>query len=86
MRRGRAPGNDVFGVGAVRTTFAGFVLLAASNMLLILSLGTEPAERLDHNDHTGVTGTSGLQNTRTTTTTTAAAAPAMEGGRVATVV
>ncbi|KAL0048190.1 hypothetical protein WJX82_009560 [Trebouxia sp. C0006] len=32
-----------YGVKAVRTTFAGFILLAASNVLLILTLGTEPA-------------------------------------------
>jgi len=35
----------VYGIKAVRTTFAGFILLAASNALLILSLGTEQPTR-----------------------------------------
>ena len=41
-RRSGAYGT-AYGTKAVQTTFAGFILLAASNALLILSMGTEPS-------------------------------------------
>lgn len=54
-------------IKAVRTTFAGFILLAVSNSLLILSLGTEPHHNRDAQYGAPVaTGQAGLQGTRAT--------------------
>jgi len=71
----------VYGIKAVRTTFAGFILLAASNALLILSLGTEPAHTSSAPITTGP-GAAGVQSTRTLG---GASAP-LEGGNGQTVV
>lgn len=38
----RNPAYAAYGQRAVRTTFAGFVLLAIANATMILALGTEP--------------------------------------------
>lgn len=70
------------GVRAVRTTFAGFILLAISNALLILSMGTEPHVRDTYNNPVATTGPAGVQSTRTLG---AGAAP-LEGGHGQTVV
>jgi len=66
-RRDQVGSLNPFGAKAVRTTFAGFILLAIANALLILSMGTEP----DHRDAqysapvaTGP-GADGVQSTRT---------------------
>ncbi|DBB12333.1 TPA: hypothetical protein ACH3X3_006422 [Trebouxia sp. C0006] len=70
-----------YGVKAVRTTFAGFILLAASNVLLILTLGTEPAHTSSAPVTTGP-GAAGVQSTRSLGD---ASAP-LEGGNGQTVV
>ncbi|KAL3136695.1 hypothetical protein ABBQ38_005930 [Trebouxia sp. C0009 RCD-2024] len=63
---------------SVRTTFAGFVLLAIANSLLILSMGTEPHQNRDAQYGAPVaTGPVGIQGTRATN---------MEGGQGQTVV
>lgn len=70
-----------YGIKAVRTTFAGFILLAASNALLILTLGTEPALTSSAPTTAGP-GAAGVQSTRTLG---GASAP-LEGGNGQTVV
>lgn len=70
-----------YGIRAVRTTFAGFILLAASNALLILTLGTEPAHTSSAPVATGPSA-AGMQNTRNLG---GASAP-LEGGNGQTVV
>ena len=62
-----------YGIKAVRTVFAGFILLAISNALLILTVGTEPAVD-DHSARTTAPVTSGpmgVQSTRTLGASTA---------------
>ena len=62
-----------YGIRAVRTVFAGFILLAISNALLILTIGTEPAVD-DHSARTSApvaSAPTGVQSTRTLGASTA---------------
>ena len=71
----------VYGIKAVRTVFAGFILLAASNALLILSMGTEPAQATAAPIAAGP-GAAGVQSTRPLGATSSP----LEGGHGQTVV
>ena len=76
--------TGLYGAKATRTVFAGFILLAFSNALLILSLGTEPS--VPHTTNApGTTGPAGVQSTRTLGASTAPLS-SQTGGQTQTVV
>ena len=77
----RSGAYAAYSTKAVRTTFAGFILLAASNALLILTMGTEPRMVETTHNNPVATGAGGVRSTRNL-----GAASSLEGGNGVTVV